>query len=402
MPILAYGSVPHASGTFTFYRNLRRELAPLGWDVRCLAVGAADAALWDSAFADEGCVQLASDQDQPREMSRAFVAWAQREGVRAVMPMNSVALLSAMPHLPQGLSAVTRVPNTSDYGYAVATAYPDRTARVVATTPRHVADLQARAPALFDRVRLVPHGIEPSAFAGRPVAQPGESLRLAYLGRFDHRFKGTLFLPPILEALANRGVDVRLSIAGGGGEENALRAALAPFDSGVRFVGTIPPKDVPGFLHEADVLLFPSQSEGFGFSLIQAAMAGTVPVASRLPGVTDFTVRDGETGVLCPVGDVGCFADAVARLDADRDWLAQLSAAAAADAADRFSADRMAEAYVSVFEEVETSWTDPPPLPWSAFRMHPAVRPTWRTRIPRPVRVLARNVLDRLRPAAQP
>ena len=76
----------------------------------------------------------------------------------------------------------------------------------------------------------------------------------------------------------------------------------------VEFVGPIGPADVPGFLAETDVFAFTSHFEGCPNALLEAMMAGAVPVSWRLPGITDFLIDHGRTGFLCDVGDTGRFA----------------------------------------------------------------------------------------------
>ena len=73
--------------------------------------------------------------------------------------------------------------------------------------------------------------------------------------------------------------------------------------------------------------------EVYGMAMLEAQAAGLPVAAGRTGGVPDV-VRDGRTGVLCPVGDAAAFAasaadllDAPARLDAMRASALSLTAA---------------------------------------------------------------------------
>jgi glycosyltransferase involved in cell wall biosynthesis len=70
-----------------------------------------------------------------------------------------------------------------------------------------------------------------------------------------------------------------------------------------------------------------SPKEGWGISILEAAACGTPTVASDAPGLRD-AVRDGETGLLAPHGDVDALADRLERLLADADLRERMGAAA--------------------------------------------------------------------------
>lgn len=65
-----------------------------------------------------------------------------------------------------------------------------------------------------------------------------------------------------------------------------------------------------------DVLAFPSYREGFPNAVLEAAAAGVPTVAFEATGSVD-AVRDGVTGALVPLGDVGAFARALQRYLSD-------------------------------------------------------------------------------------
>ncbi|HEX2716087.1 MAG TPA: N-acetyl-alpha-D-glucosaminyl L-malate synthase BshA [Gemmatimonadaceae bacterium] len=101
---------------------------------------------------------------------------------------------------------------------------------------------------------------------------------------------------------------------------------------------------VAPLLAEADLFLLPSQSESFGLSALEALASGVPVVGSRAGGLVEV-VREGETGALCPVGDVQGMADTALELLSDRARWERMSAAAADDARQRFSRDEIVEQY---------------------------------------------------------
>src|SRR5215469_12028462 len=81
-------------------------------------------------------------------------------------------------------------------------------------------------------------------------------------------------------------------------EEEARRLGVA---DAVAFLGKV--DAVAPLLAAAHVFLLPSETESFGLSALEALACGVPVVASRAGGLPEV-VRDGETGVLCGVGDV--------------------------------------------------------------------------------------------------
>ncbi|HEX2882729.1 MAG TPA: glycosyltransferase family 4 protein, partial [Polyangiaceae bacterium] len=111
-----------------------------------------------------------------------------------------------------------------------------------------------------------------------------------------------------LEALAQLSESsVRLRIVGEGAP--AYEASLRKLSVGlgvqhrVDFVGAVPPAKLTQEYDSADLLLLPSWYEAFGIVLVQAMARGLPCVASNVGGIPSV-VRDGETGLLFPPGDV--------------------------------------------------------------------------------------------------
>lgn len=203
------------------------------------------------------------------------------------------------------------------------------------------------------RVRCIPIGCAvPETWPRGGEAAAPEVMRLAYVGALEHGRKGVLDLAPILGAVRAAGVPCSLEIAGDGPDRQRLAALLAAAAPGAAVLhGSLDGPGVRALLGRADVLLFPSRVEGLGIVQIEAMAAGVVPVSSRLEGVTDFVVRDGETGFLVPAGDVAGFAARVVELAGDRGRLLALSQAAWRDARARFGFELTAQRYAALIEE---------------------------------------------------
>jgi glycosyltransferase involved in cell wall biosynthesis len=147
------------------------------------------------------------------------------------------------------------------------------------------------------------------AFAGRLTAQ--KSLRVA------------------LESVA--AVDgVTLLIAGEGDERAGLERDVRELglDGRVRFLGALPRERVVELFRAADASILSSSWENFPHTVVEALAVGTPVLATSAGGVAEV-VRDGENGLLVPIGDTAGLTEAVRRFFSDDALRARLRAAAA-------------------------------------------------------------------------
>ena len=152
------------------------------------------------------------------------------------------------------------------------------------------------------------------AFAGRLTAQ--KSLRVA------------------LEALAAAD-GVELLIAGEGDQRATLERDVAELGLGerVRFLGALPRPRVVELFAAADATILSSMWENFPHTVVEALAAGTPVLATASGGVAEV-VRDGENGLLVPLGDASALGAAVRRYFDDDVLRARLREAAAPSVAE--------------------------------------------------------------------
>jgi len=374
--LFAFGSVPKDGGTFTFYRNLRPALLEHGIDMRCVAVGKVQAQLWDDTYADDGCVLLAHGTRNVKKQAKAFVQWSETEQVNVVMGINSEAILSAIPHLPERIRVLSRCANGFDHGYKITLSGKERLAAIVSPTPRLKHDLIHYYEADPDLIHSIPNGINPRSFdrAARIPRGCTSHLQLGFLGRLEHNQKGVFHLPKIVRELNQRGVPFELKIAGKGNHQKILeREMAAEIACGqVEILGPLTPDKIPHFLAKTDVFLFTSHIEGCPNALLEALMGGCVPVSWLIEGITDFIINHGKAGFVCPVGDYACFARKIEALAADRSKLQVMSAQASRYAREHFNNEKAASAYAALIKDVMEQ-APPPwnPRPWDQFTGDP-------------------------------
>ncbi|HEY0529486.1 MAG TPA: N-acetyl-alpha-D-glucosaminyl L-malate synthase BshA [Gemmatimonadaceae bacterium] len=149
-------------------------------------------------------------------------------------------------------------------------------------------------------------------------------------------------------AEVNREVPSVLVMIGDGPDRPAAEeeARSLGLEQSVSFLGKL--DQIAPLLAAADLFLLPSQSESFGLSALEALASG-VPVVGTKAGGLPEVVRDGETGVLCAVGDIEGMADAARSILANREKWTAMSALASSDARTRFSQDAIVSQYETLY-----------------------------------------------------
>lgn len=197
-----------------------------------------------------------------------------------------------------------------------------------------ISDADRHAELQYDST--IHHGIDIAQFTFR--SDHGEYL--LFLGRI-HPDKGTHLA---IEVARRAGLP--LIIAGIIQDDNYFRTAVEPHldGAGVTYVGPVGSAQRDELLGGARALLhLIGFAEPFGLAVVEALATGTPVIATPLGSMPEI-IQHGTTGYL--VSDVAAAVEAVARVDGlDR-------RACRNDAYERFSSDRMIDAYLAVFERI--------------------------------------------------
>jgi D-inositol-3-phosphate glycosyltransferase len=218
---------------------------------------------------------------------------------------------------------------------------------VISTSPQEAADLR-QLVSDRGRIEIIPCGIDTNRFSQYSKATarellgiPSDTRLLLYVGRFDRR-KG---IETLLEACARLPKDFQLYLVGGSrgsGEDGieydriqALVESLRLTDV-VTFKGKIPQPQLPPYYAAADACIVPSYYEPFGLVAIEAMAAGTPVIASKVGGL-QYSIADGETGLLVPPQEPDALASAISSVLNDRSRSSAMGKAGAARVESQFS-----------------------------------------------------------------
>jgi glycosyltransferase involved in cell wall biosynthesis len=173
-----------------------------------------------------------------------------------------------------------------------------------------------------ERTFAIPYGApatlaDPNAFA----PDPSRPLRAVWAGTFSIR-KGA---PHVLDAW--RKLDPGAATLDTYGAIGVPTRLLENAPADVRFRGSIPQSQLLEAFGQADVLVFPTLSDGFGMVVTEAFSRGLPVITTDQAGAADL-VEHGKNGLIVPAGDVVALADALRWCLDNRDRLADMRFAA--------------------------------------------------------------------------
>jgi glycosyltransferase involved in cell wall biosynthesis len=258
----------------------------------------------------------------------ATLVWRQAQAIATAFRSADYDLVHAHWWVPAGISAwLARRPYVVTlHGTDVALLERSRAARHVArrvlqraaavtAVSSYLAERGARATGLdASRIVIQPMPIDSQAFTRTSAGGGG----VVTLGRLTPQKRVHL----VLEALARLRAAGRIlpcTIVGDGPERANLerRARELGVAAQTRFVGAVPPEQVPSVLGDADVFAFPALGEGLGLAAAEALLLG-IPVVAATDGggVTDIVATRGA-GRLVPPDDPAALAGALDELASD-------------------------------------------------------------------------------------
>jgi glycosyltransferase involved in cell wall biosynthesis len=221
-----------------------------------------------------------------------------------------------------------------------------RDAAAVVANSASLADLARRADG--GDVEVVANGVESDWFT--PAAAPPQGpFRLLFVGRLHPQKNPAGALRGFAALREKTSSPVVLEFVGDGPDAAALRAEAARVGvaDDVRWSGWLARAALRERYRAAHAMVSSSPREGMPNAVVEAMACGLPVLASRVPGHVEV-VRDGENGFLFALDSADEFADAAARLVDDPALRARLGAAARRVAAESYSWDRAAAAYVDL------------------------------------------------------
>lgn len=202
-----------------------------------------------------------------------------------------------------------------------------------------------------DKIRIVRCGVDLKFDAQEN--ENSDIVRVCSLGRLVEK-KG---MPTLLEAISilkNRGVSVRLSIAGDGPEQEAIKQKIKELDVSdcVEMIGALDNSEVAAWMAKHNIFALACQKDsngdmdGIPVVLMEAMMLGIPVITTKISGIPELVI-DEETGLLVDPEDAEALADAIE----NRNEQKRLIKKAARHVVDEFGRDVNIDRLEAIFNE---------------------------------------------------
>jgi glycosyltransferase involved in cell wall biosynthesis len=193
---------------------------------------------------------------------------------------------------------------------------------------------------------VAPMPIKPDVF------HPGgsrEAARLLFVGKLNQQ-KGIEYLLRALALMHARPmVDVIVGVGSAPEDIGGLARSLGVADQ-LHWLPLLPQAELAEYYRSCTALVMPAVEEGLGLVAAEALLCETPVIAFASGGVTDL-IRDGETGVLVPTGDVTALARAADDLLGRTDRGAALGIAGRRATLAAFGPPAVAARYSAIYHE---------------------------------------------------
>ena len=210
-----------------------------------------------------------------------------------------------------------------------------------------------RIAVIYDGVQIPPESSATQREKARAqLGIPGEALCIGNVAAFVPE-KGHALLLESFTKLRAQFPQCVLLLRGDGPELPNLQALTQQLHIAdpVKFLP--PSTDIETMFAAMNIFAFPSHKEPLG-SVLLAAMAHALPVVAIARGGIPEVVEDEQNGLLVKVLDSETFASALARLIANPEEAAHIGSAARETILKNFSANRMTEETLSLYEGLVT------------------------------------------------
>jgi len=204
-------------------------------------------------------------------------------------------------------------------------------------------------------IEVIPNFVDLNRFQRRvkdhyrkAIVHDGEKI-ITHVSNF-RKVKRVTDVAEVFARILKSGIRAKLLFVGDGPERPVVEQLCRDLHvcEHVRFLGK--QENVEDILSLSDIFMMPSASETFGLAALEAMSCGVPVICSDVGGLPELN-RNGETGYVCPLGDVDAMADRAIAMLSDPALHQRMQLAARARA-EQFEQDTVVAQYEAYYEKV--------------------------------------------------
>lgn len=229
-----------------------------------------------------------------------------------------------------------------------------RSSAVIANS-RGLADLASKFTPDIE-IGIIPNGVYKDRFFPEPNKDNKGKINLLTVCRLISR-KRLHLLIETTALLVEKGLDVRLTIAGEGNLLNDLKSCAGKnkVSGRVDFLGLVSPSNMPAIYRENDIFVMCSSHEGMSNAMLEAMASGLAVVTTPCEGVAELIKDNGIIVEETPGKNLPeDIADAISQLYSTPDRIARMSTASV-ERAGQFTWAAAADRYIAQYRVVANS-----------------------------------------------
>jgi len=192
------------------------------------------------------------------------------------------------------------------------------------------------------KAAIIPNAIESHRILDHKKKPIPGRLSCIFVGRFEKR-KGICDVLQLAEGL--QAEDIEFLLVGYGSPASPEKTS-----KNILMVGRVPNEDLFDYYDRCQILFFPSYTEAFGITILEAMARGLVLLVSDIPGINEF-VKEGRNGYLFPPGDIGKMKERLLFLRDNPGEIERISRNNLADV-QQFTVEKQARKYLEVYRNV--------------------------------------------------
>ena len=351
----------NVSGVNTFVENLIRELRKRDYDASILFTTRDPDRIEASQMPQVPYRFLASKTLPPEETRRQLNDYISANAPCVFVPNYDYVASSITHQLPDSVGVLGVLHCDEDEHYLHAYRMGHYWDSMVAVSHTVASKILQLNPGFEDRLTTIPYGV-PVPEARPPQDTYSSLIRVAYSGRLVQEQKRVFDFVQLVKCLHDRNVPFQLTLIGDGPDGDQLASQMQPFiELGlVRMTGRLTPQEVRRELEQHDLFALMSDYEGLPLSLLEAMAVECVPIVTAVEsGITEI-LTDSHNAMISPLRNPSAMANNIALLQQNPSLRMSLGRAAKQALQEHgLSADRMADRYKTVLENIFTTLAQP-------------------------------------------